>query len=72
MIRIEPGAPPDGHKGVWIRTPETFEQTGTLLRSDGRTMTLAGPPRGDAVPLAVAVLAAIHRGLEGVSPEARP
>ena len=72
VIRIEPGAPPDGHKGVWIRTPETFEQTGTLLRSDGRTMTLAGPPRGDAVPLAVAVLAAIHRGLEGVSPEARP
>lgn len=65
VIRIAPDAPA-ASDGVWVRCLEPFEETGTLLRADGRTIELAG---GDARAhaSAVALLAALQERLRAAA-----
>ncbi len=65
VIRIAPDAP-EASDGVWVRCLELFEETGTLLRADGRTIELAGgDARGRAS--AVALLAALREQLRATA-----
>ena len=64
MIRIAPDAPPGSHDGVWVPCRELFDEVGTLLRSDGRTVELA-VGADDSLPSAVALLAALRERLVG-------
>jgi formylmethanofuran dehydrogenase subunit B len=74
VIRLEPGIPAGTHQGVWIRVGETGQQSGTLLRADGRTLSIAGDWSGDLAPGVArgisAVVAAIRAGLPGATKEA--
>ena len=62
VIRIAPAIPDGAGDGVFLRCRELFDETGTLLRADGRTVELAGGA-DDSLPSAVALLAAIHQQL---------
>ena len=62
VIRIAPAVPDGAGEGVFLRCRELFDETGTLLRADGRTVELAGGA-DDSLPSAVAILAAIHERL---------
>ena len=62
VIRIAPAVPDGAGDGVFLRCRELFDETGTLLRADGRTVELAGGTN-DSLPSAVALLAAIHERL---------
>ena len=74
VIRLAPGIPPGTHQGVWIRVGEPGQQSGTLLRPDGRTLSLAGDWSGDRAPGVArgiaALVAAIRAGLPGATKEA--
>ncbi len=63
VIRIAPDA---AHDGVWLPCRELFDEAGTLLRSDGRTVELASGA-DDSLPSAGALLAALRERL--VSPQ---
>lgn len=62
VIRIAPDAPARAHDGVWVPCRELFDEAGTLLRSDGRTVELAGSA-DDSLPSAVVLLAALRERL---------
>ena len=62
VIRIAPDAPAGAHDGVWVPCRELFDEAGTLLRSDGRTVELAGSA-DDSLPSAVVLLAALRERL---------
>jgi len=62
VIRIAPDAPQGAHDGVWVACRELFDEVGTLLRPDGRTVELAGGTN-DSLPSAVALLAALRERL---------
>ena len=62
VIRIAPAVPDGACDGVFLRCRELFDETGTLLRADGRTVELAGGA-DDSLPSVVALLAAIHQRL---------
>ena len=62
VIRIAPDAPAGAHDGVWVPCRELFDEAGTLLRSDGRTVELAGGA-DDPLPSAVVLLAALRERL---------
>ena len=64
VIRIAPDAPAGAHDGVWVPCRELFDEAGTLLRSDGRTIELAGSA-DDSLPSAVVLLAALRERLVG-------
>lgn len=58
---------PDSPDGVWVRSLELFEETGTLLRADGRTIELAGDATRAHVA-AVALLAELQEQLAATVP----
>jgi formylmethanofuran dehydrogenase subunit B len=62
VIRIAPDAPAGAHDGVWVPCRELFDEAGTLLRGDGRTVELASGP-DDSLPSAVVLLAALRERL---------
>jgi formylmethanofuran dehydrogenase subunit B len=62
VIRIAPDAPAGAHDGVWVPCRELFDEAGTLLRSDGRTVELASGA-DDSLPSAVVLLAALRERL---------
>ncbi len=62
VIRIAPEAPAGAHDGVWVPCRELFDEAGTLLRSDGRTVELAGGT-DDSRPSAAVLLAALRERL---------
>jgi formylmethanofuran dehydrogenase subunit B len=64
VIRIAPDAPAEAHDGVWLPCRELFDEAGTLLRTDGRTVELVGGA-DDSLPSAVALLAALRERLVG-------
>ena len=66
VIRMAPEAP-DSPDGVWVRSLELFEETGTLLRADGRTIELAGDATRAHVS-AVALLAEFQEQLAATVP----
>ena len=67
VIRIAPDAPQGAHDGVWVPCRELFDEVGTLLRTDGRTVELAGGTN-DSLPSAVALLAALRERLVAALP----
>jgi len=65
VVRISPDDGAGG--GVFLRCRELFDEQGTLLRADGRTVEMAGGAVGP-LPSTVALLAAIRRQLAHPDP----
>lgn len=64
LVHVVAGVDPPPRRGVMLRCRQLREDTGTLLRADGRTIVLAGDPAARA-PSARAILAAILGRLQG-------